>query len=196
MSSKQSGWEKWLTLFVALLALVLSGIAYWKGEERRKKDVPFEVTAKSYEKYYEMNRIELEKPYLTHLFVTPDRYPEIRKLVETSKGVVAFARRGISVAGLGDVNADGRAESASATDTSSGERSACSGTRGTPDKARRRRVFAVILGGGATPPGTARAGEDRRNVAVILGRALRACGPTRRPCSLSIPRPFPLRCSC
>jgi len=36
MSSKQSGWEKWLTLFVALLALVLSGIAYWKGEERRK----------------------------------------------------------------------------------------------------------------------------------------------------------------
>jgi len=83
---KESGWEKWLTLGVALVALVLSLLTYWKGEERRKKDVPFEVTAKTYEKYYEMNRIALDKPYLTHLFVTPDRYPEIRKLVEASKG--------------------------------------------------------------------------------------------------------------
>jgi hypothetical protein len=70
---------------LSLVAVLFSLVAFYNAEERRKKDVPFELIPKAYEKYYEMNKIELEKWYLTHLFVTFDRYPEIKRL--TARGL-------------------------------------------------------------------------------------------------------------
>jgi hypothetical protein len=81
--------ELWVTVsggVLALAAFVISAAAFYFGEVRRQKDIPFEVVPKAYEKYYEMNKIELEKPYLTHMFVTPDRYPGVKGLVMTAAG--------------------------------------------------------------------------------------------------------------
>lgn len=95
MSDEESsgGWGKWVSIVLSIVALALSVTTYLDAETRRKKDVPFEVTAKSYEKYYEMNRIELEKPYLTHLFVTPDRYAGIKRTVVEAKGMISKKQR-------------------------------------------------------------------------------------------------------
>lgn len=74
-----------VSLTSAVIALVALGVSIWtylSGEERRRRDTAFEVVAKSYDKYYEMVRIELDKWYLTHLFVEPELYPRIRDLIK------------------------------------------------------------------------------------------------------------------
>lgn len=78
---------------LSVLALVISAVAFYLSEVRRQKDVPFELIPKAYEKYYEMNKIQLDKWYLAHLFVTPDRYLEITKIISENIGDLTSAKK-------------------------------------------------------------------------------------------------------
>jgi hypothetical protein len=69
-------------------SLVLSGLAFafslatfYFGYRNRMRDIAFEVIPKSYERYYDAHKIELQHPHLTHLFVTYDQYPRAKDLV-------------------------------------------------------------------------------------------------------------------
>jgi hypothetical protein len=70
-----------LTLIVASISLVLAVGSAYLAWENRKRDIPFDVVSKDYERYYEIDRIELEYPHLTHMFVTDDKYEQIKALV-------------------------------------------------------------------------------------------------------------------
>jgi len=72
------------SLFISAMALTLSVVTIYLGYRNRRRDVPFDVIPKSYERYYDMNRIELQYPHLTHLFVTYDKYQQIKSLVVQS----------------------------------------------------------------------------------------------------------------
>lgn len=75
-----------LSTVISLISLVLAissaGFAYLN----RKRDVPFNVASTAYDRYYDMNRIELEHPHLTHMFVTFDKYEQVRAMVERAAG--------------------------------------------------------------------------------------------------------------
>jgi len=82
-------WRRYLR-FLSAISGVLSTIAVIIGiysfvisQKYRSHDIAFEVVPKLYEKYYEMNRIQLERPYLAHMLVTPDRYPEVARASST-----------------------------------------------------------------------------------------------------------------
>jgi len=66
---------------VSLLLAISSGVFAYIN---RKRDVPFNVASSAYDRYYDMNRIALENPHLTHMFVTFDKYDQIKAIVERS----------------------------------------------------------------------------------------------------------------
>jgi hypothetical protein len=68
-------------LVVSGLAFVFSMATFYFGYRNRMRDVAFEVIPKSYERFYDAHKIELQHPHLTHLFVTFDQYPKIKNLV-------------------------------------------------------------------------------------------------------------------
>lgn len=86
-------WLKTIGGILSIVAVLVSVTTYVKGESRRRKDVTFEIIQKTYEKYSEMNRIELEKPYLTHLFVVSDRYLRIKQNIREVTGVISNQQR-------------------------------------------------------------------------------------------------------
>jgi hypothetical protein len=91
-----SALKDWLgnaTSILSLFAVILSLVAFYNSEQRRKKDVPFELIPKAYEKYYEMNKIQLEKWYLGHMFTTFDRYPEMKDLIAKGVGNLTNGKR-------------------------------------------------------------------------------------------------------
>ena len=45
---------------LSVIALTVSVAGFYLGEDRRKKDVQFDVISKTYEKNYEMNRMQLD----------------------------------------------------------------------------------------------------------------------------------------
>src|SRR5580658_1043848 len=78
-------WSRYLKALTAAPA-ILSTIAVMIGiysfvlaQKYRRSDISFEVVPKLYEKYYVMNEIQLDHPYLAHMFTSPDRYPEVAK---------------------------------------------------------------------------------------------------------------------
>jgi hypothetical protein len=75
--------EIWSIVISAISLLVAAGSAFF-AYRNRKTDIPFDVASTAYDRYYEMNRIELENPHLTHMFVTFDRYEQIKALVGKS----------------------------------------------------------------------------------------------------------------
>ena len=81
------------SLAISLMALALSALTFYLGYRNRKRDVPFDVIPKSYERYYDMNRIELQYPHLTHLFVTYDKYDQIKKIVSQYTNHIDEERR-------------------------------------------------------------------------------------------------------
>jgi hypothetical protein len=82
-----------LSLALSAIAVTVSVITYNNAEQRRKRDVPAEVIPKAYEKYYEMNKIELDKWYLTHMFVVPELYSGIKDIVHRGVAPLASAKR-------------------------------------------------------------------------------------------------------
>jgi len=70
------------SLAASVAAVAVSLVTYNNAEERRKRDLPFELMPKAYEKYYEMNKIQLDKFYLAHMFADPDLYAEVKSQVQ------------------------------------------------------------------------------------------------------------------
>lgn len=66
---------------ISFVAFAISVGTLAVTEYRRAKDVRYEIISKSYERYYEMNRIQLDKWYLSHLFASPDHYGAVADAV-------------------------------------------------------------------------------------------------------------------
>jgi len=81
LPSKVLPWLQMASGIFAVLAFFMSAFAIYSSEQRRRIDIPFDVVPRTYQRYYEMNNIELQRPYLTHIFVTPDRYPDVKNRV-------------------------------------------------------------------------------------------------------------------
>lgn len=70
-----------ISVSLSVLSLTLSLLVAYVTYRNRKRDVPFDVVPKAYERYYDMNKIELQYPHLTHLFVTYDKYESVKSIV-------------------------------------------------------------------------------------------------------------------
>jgi hypothetical protein len=69
------------SLVLSGLAFVFSLTTFYFGYRNRMRDIAFEVIPKSYERYYDAHKIELQHPHLTHLFVTYDQYQRVKDMV-------------------------------------------------------------------------------------------------------------------
>lgn len=72
-----------LISFISLALAIGSAFFAWRN---RKREIPYTVASTAYDRYYDMNRIELENPHLTHMFVTFDRYEQIKAIVHKATG--------------------------------------------------------------------------------------------------------------
>lgn len=71
-----------LSAAISAFSLVVAVCSAFFAYLNRRRDIPFSVASTAYERYYDMNRIELENPHLTHMFVTYDKYEQVKALVE------------------------------------------------------------------------------------------------------------------
>jgi hypothetical protein len=67
---------------MSVAAVSLSLVTFIAAEKNRKVDLPFDIISKSYEKYYEMTKVQIDKPYLSHLFAAPDQYEKLKRLIK------------------------------------------------------------------------------------------------------------------
>ena len=75
-----------LSDLISFISLVLAiGTAFF-AYLNRKREIPYNVASTAYDRYYDMNRIELENPHLTHMFATFDRYEQIKAIVQKAAG--------------------------------------------------------------------------------------------------------------
>ena len=56
-------------------------------------DLPAELIPKAFEKYYEMNKIQIDKWYLSHLFAVPARYAEVKSLIQQNMEGLTAAKK-------------------------------------------------------------------------------------------------------
>jgi hypothetical protein len=78
-------WSRYLralsaaSAILSTVAVIIGIYSFVLAQKYRRNDISFEVVPKLYDKYYEMNKIQLGHPYLAHMFASPDRYPEVAK---------------------------------------------------------------------------------------------------------------------
>lgn len=79
-------WLKDPSHIISLIAIVMSLGTLSLNEYRRVKDNRFALISKSYDRYYEMNRLQIDKWHLSHLFATPDQYEKVKSRVQEALG--------------------------------------------------------------------------------------------------------------
>jgi len=78
-------WRRYLRILSAastllsIVAVIIGIYSFILSLSFRRHDIAFEVVPKLYDKYYEMYKVQLEHPYLGHMFASPDRYAEVAR---------------------------------------------------------------------------------------------------------------------
>lgn len=85
-SKSAPSWLSKIATTLSVLAIAVSVYSFYLGEQRRARDIPFDVVPKAYEKYYEMNKIQLDKWHLAHMFAVKERYESLKQLVVSGIG--------------------------------------------------------------------------------------------------------------
>ena len=74
----------YVPITISILSFLISAYSFYISITYRKTDIPFDTVSKLYDRYFDIYRVKLQYPYLSHLFATVDKYDGIKRLVESS----------------------------------------------------------------------------------------------------------------
>src|ERR1700761_7176916 len=82
--SSPSGGTSAITAALSVVALIVSGVTAYYSSSLSRDVVTSQMIHESYDTFYELHRLQLENPALSHLFVMPDSYAIVADQVATA----------------------------------------------------------------------------------------------------------------